>query len=164
VVVSAKKVASTVTVSVPTGDKGRFSFPASRLEPGQYGLSIRAIGYDLEGRAAPTLRRERPRASRSSLRRPRTCQADVERRMVRELPGTDQDKEGAAQLCELPTTSTASCARNTTASSSSDIFNRMVGYYPGSTPEHPQRLVGKRAAHIGPRAQHAGGPRSISPQ
>ena len=23
-----------------------------------------------------------------------------------------------------------------------DIFNRMVGYYPGSTPQHPQRLVG----------------------
>src|SRR4029077_10330687 len=29
-------------------DKGRFSFPASKLEPGQYALSTRAIGYDLE--------------------------------------------------------------------------------------------------------------------
>ena len=48
VVVSAKQVGSTVTVSVATDDKGRFSFPASRLKPGQYAISIRAIGYDLE--------------------------------------------------------------------------------------------------------------------
>ena len=49
VVVSAKKAGSTVTVSVATDDKGRFSFPAAKLEPGQYALSTRAIGYDLEG-------------------------------------------------------------------------------------------------------------------
>src|SRR5262249_52990398 len=49
VVVSAKRAGSTVTVSVATQDEGRFSFPASRLEPGQYALTTRAIGYDLEG-------------------------------------------------------------------------------------------------------------------
>src|SRR5215213_5389804 len=48
VVVSAKKTGSTITVSVATDDKGRFSFPAGRLEPGQYALSTRAVGYDLE--------------------------------------------------------------------------------------------------------------------
>lgn len=48
VVVSAKRVGSTITTSVATDDKGRFSFPAGRLEPGPYALSIRAIGYDLE--------------------------------------------------------------------------------------------------------------------
>ena len=30
-----------------------------------------------------------------------------------------------------------------------DIFNRMVGYYPGSTPEHPQRLVGSAQRSLG---------------
>src|SRR5260370_749362 len=30
-----------------------------------------------------------------------------------------------------------------------DIFNRMVGYYPGSTPEHPQRLVGNAQRTLG---------------
>ena len=30
-----------------------------------------------------------------------------------------------------------------------DIFNRMVGYYPGSTPEHPQRLVGNAQRSLG---------------
>ena len=49
VVVSARKDGSTITVSVVTDDKGHFSFPASRLEPGHYALGIRATGYDLDG-------------------------------------------------------------------------------------------------------------------
>src|ERR1700743_2949653 len=49
VVVSAKKAGSTITISVPTASKGQFSFPASKIGPGQYTISTRAIGYDLEG-------------------------------------------------------------------------------------------------------------------
>src|SRR5215472_14503643 len=49
VVVSAKKDGSTITVSVITDDKGQYSFPAARLEPGHYTLGIRAVGYDLDG-------------------------------------------------------------------------------------------------------------------
>src|SRR5579859_6692330 len=52
VVVSAKKAGSIVTVSVVTDDKGHYRFPANRLEPGAYTLAIRAIGYDLDGKAA----------------------------------------------------------------------------------------------------------------
>ena len=49
VVVSAKKDGSTITVSVVTNDKGEYSFPAARLEPGHYTLGARAVGYDLDG-------------------------------------------------------------------------------------------------------------------
>ena len=49
VVISAKKDGSTITVSVVTDDKGRYSFPAERLEPGHYTLGARAVGYDLDG-------------------------------------------------------------------------------------------------------------------
>src|SRR5947207_6064393 len=49
VVVSAKKAGGTVTISVATDQTGRYSFPAARLEPGQYALSIRAVGYELDG-------------------------------------------------------------------------------------------------------------------
>src|SRR6204780_5802466 len=49
VVVSARKDGSTITVSVVTDDKGHFSFPASRLDPGHYAISTRATGYDLAG-------------------------------------------------------------------------------------------------------------------
>jgi virginiamycin B lyase len=47
VLVSAKRNGSTVTVTVVSDKDGRYSFPAGRLEPGQYSLRIRAAGYDL---------------------------------------------------------------------------------------------------------------------
>ena len=49
VVISAKK--GIVTVSVVSNAQGEFSFPAGKLGAGDYALSIRAAGYDLE---APT--------------------------------------------------------------------------------------------------------------
>src|SRR5947207_778819 len=51
VLVGAKKAGSNVTTIVVSDDKGRFSFPAGRLDPGHYMLSIRAVGYDLLGPA-----------------------------------------------------------------------------------------------------------------
>src|SRR4051794_20528464 len=48
VLVSARKNGSSVTVTVVSDKDGRYSFPAGKLEPGQYTLRIRAIGYDLD--------------------------------------------------------------------------------------------------------------------
>ena len=44
VLVSAKR--GTITVTVVSDKQGRYSFPVSRLMPGEYRLSIRAIGYE----------------------------------------------------------------------------------------------------------------------
>src|ERR1700719_5346128 len=49
VLVSAKREGSTITTTVVSNDKGQFTFPADRLEPGHYNISIRAAGYDLDG-------------------------------------------------------------------------------------------------------------------
>src|SRR5688500_8347491 len=48
VLVSATKTGSTLTTTVVSDRQGRYRFPQARLEPGQYALRIRAIGYDLE--------------------------------------------------------------------------------------------------------------------
>ena len=50
VLVSAKKSGSNITITVVSDAQGRYRFPASKLEPGQYAVRIRAIGYDLDGR------------------------------------------------------------------------------------------------------------------
>ena len=47
--VSAKKVGSTITTTVVTDEKGHYAFPASRLSPGHYAITIRAVGYKLDG-------------------------------------------------------------------------------------------------------------------
>ncbi|PYR29695.1 MAG: hypothetical protein DMF90_29270, partial [Acidobacteria bacterium] len=45
VLVSAKKAGSTITTTVVTDASGRYRFPADRVEPGQYTVTIRAIGF-----------------------------------------------------------------------------------------------------------------------
>src|SRR5262249_46304171 len=49
VVVSAKKDGSTIGISVISDASGNFTFPDVKLEPGKYTLSIRAIGFELDG-------------------------------------------------------------------------------------------------------------------
>lgn len=49
VIVSAKKDNPNITVSVITDAQGKYTFPAAKLGPGHYTLSMRAVGYDLDG-------------------------------------------------------------------------------------------------------------------
>src|ERR1700722_6111578 len=51
VVVTARKPGSIVQVSVTTDAQGCYSFPDNRLEPGEYAISIRAVGYDISAPA-----------------------------------------------------------------------------------------------------------------
>jgi virginiamycin B lyase len=45
VLVSAKRIGGTIAVTAVSGKEGRYSFPVSRLTPGEYQLTIRAVGY-----------------------------------------------------------------------------------------------------------------------
>jgi len=49
VLVSAKRVGGSITTTVVTDKSGRYSFPADRLAPGKYNITMRATGYDLSG-------------------------------------------------------------------------------------------------------------------
>ena len=73
VVVSAKKAGSTITISVVSDAQGNFSFPTAKLEPGQYTLRVRAIGYDLDGPRTVERQPPTPRRSTSRSRRRATC-------------------------------------------------------------------------------------------
>jgi len=47
VIVRAKREGSPITVSVVSNAEGYYRFPSDRLEPGDYAISVRAVGYDL---------------------------------------------------------------------------------------------------------------------
>jgi len=53
VLVSARMAGSNKTVTVVSDEKGQYGFPASRLEPGKYTITIRAVGYELASAATP---------------------------------------------------------------------------------------------------------------
>ena len=69
VLVSAKKNGSNMTITVVSDAKGNYRFPASKLEPGQYRISIRAIGYDLDGRATADVAAQKTATADLKLRK-----------------------------------------------------------------------------------------------
>jgi virginiamycin B lyase len=155
VVVSAKKDGSTITVSVVSDNKGHFSFPASRLEPGHYALGIRAVGYDLDGPTNVTL--AAGQESKVDLKlKPTQNLADqlTNAEWLLSMPGTDEQKRFVLQ-CNDCHTFERIVESTHNADEFMQVFQRMSGYYPGSTPLHPQRLVGDAVRNVGkgPEAQ-----------
>ena len=91
VVVSAKK--GIVTVSVVSDDKGEFSFPASKLDAGDYALTIRAVGYDLEGPKTVTVAAGKPASIDVKLAKTRNLAAQLTNlEWMLSVPGTDEQK------------------------------------------------------------------------
>jgi streptogramin lyase len=149
VVVSAKKVGSTVTISVPTDDKGRFSFPAAKLEPGSYAISIRAVGYDLEDpRSADVTAGQAAHIDIKLAPTKNLAKQMSNAEWFASFPGTDQEKK-ALLNCVSCHNLDRIVRSQYDGEQFVEIFNRMIGYYPGSTPEHPQRLVGNARRSLG---------------
>jgi virginiamycin B lyase len=106
VVVSAKKAGGTITVSVVSDAKGHYSFPARRIEPGQYALAIRAIGYELDGPKTADVAARAPATPATPAAPATAATADITLRPAKKLalqmsnaewllsfPGTDEQKK-----------------------------------------------------------------------
>ena len=93
VLVSAKKNGSNMTITVVSDAKGNYRFPASKLEPGQYRISIRAIGYDLDGRATADVAAQKTATTDLKLRKTADLAAQMSNsEWLNSMPGTPQQK------------------------------------------------------------------------
>jgi virginiamycin B lyase len=149
VVVSAKKDGSTITVSVVTDDKGHYSFPAGRLEPGHYTLSARAVGYDLDGPKTADVTAGQAASADIKLKPTQHLANQLTNaEWMMSMPGTDEQK---AFLLNCNSCHTIERIVRSThdAAEFEQTFLRMGGYYPGSTPRKPQRLVGDALRAVG---------------
>src|SRR5215471_4447926 len=142
VVVSARKDGSTITVSVITNAQGRYSFPGARLEPGRYSLKIRAAGYELEGAGMAEVAAGKTTSADLKLGRTRNLPAQLTNaEWLLSMPGTEKQKKfllncvGCHSLQKIVSTTYD-------ADGFLKVLERMAGYYPGSTPQFPQRLAG----------------------
>jgi streptogramin lyase len=155
VVVSAKKAGGTVTISVVSDAKGHYSFPAGRLAPGQYAISIRAIGFESDGPKTAEVSSGKATTADISLRPTKRLPAQMSNaEWLASFPGTDQQKK--ATLGCIGCHDLDRIVRSMhTPEEFMQIFQRMSGYYPGATPDYPQRLVGnaRRQVGQGPGAQ-----------
>jgi len=139
VLVSAKRSGSTITVTVVSGKDGSYSFPAGRLDPGQYSLRIRAAGYELDGPDQIVVAAERTATVDLALRRTKDIAAQLTNaEWLASMPGTDAEK---GQLLNCVGCHTLARPLNSKYSAD-DFLNivlpRMQGYVNQSIPAHPQ--------------------------
>lgn len=140
VLVSAKKVGGTVTVTVVTDSKGRYAFPSSRLQPGKYSLKVRAVGYDLEDPGEIELVADQRKEANLQLRGTRDLSAQLtSAEWLMSAPGTMEQKQAAS--CMLMCHSLAVVMGSKyNASDLLTIMNRMRNYAEASINE-PGDLV-----------------------
>jgi virginiamycin B lyase len=142
VVIGAKKDGSTMTVNVVSDAKGRYGFPGEKLEPGHYALKIRAAGYDLDGPTAVDVVAGKATTANLKLKPAENPSAQLtDAEWLLSIPGTEQQKNFLLG-CNSCHTIERIVKANKTAEEWVQVFRRMSGYAPGSSPLRPQVTVG----------------------
>ena len=142
VLVSAKKDGSTIRITVVSDKQGHYAFPAAKLEPGHYTLTIRAAGYDLDGVGAANVAGGKAATADLKLKKAKNLPGQLSNaEWIMSMPGTEDQKRSMLD-CIACHTAQRIVKSTHDADEFVQVFDRMAGYYNGSTPLHPQRLVG----------------------
>jgi streptogramin lyase len=139
VVVSAKKVGSTVTVSVMSDAQGQYSFPRNRLTPGRYSLSIRAVGYEMDDPGAVDVTSNRTVTSNLALRPAKDLSSQLTNaEWLVSMPGTDEQKTPLL-TCTVCHTLERIMKSKHDAAEFVKVLERMATYTNSSFPLHVQK-------------------------
>ena len=142
VMIGAKKDGSTITVNVNSDEKGRFNFPAAKLDPGRYTLKVRAAGYDLDGPKTIDVVAGKTVTANLKLKPTENLSAQLtDAEWLLSIPGTDEQKNFLLG-CNGCHTIERVVKANKSAEEWVQVFKRMSGYAPGSSPLRPQLTVG----------------------
>jgi streptogramin lyase len=139
VLVSAKKAGSTITVTVVTDAQGPYSFPRARLEPGNYALRIRAVGYDLERPVSLDVAGEKPVTLDLKLRKTEDLAAQLSNaEWLASFPGSDEQKRALLGCIGCHTLERIARSQHNADELLAVTLPRMQGYVNQSIPAHPQ--------------------------
>jgi streptogramin lyase len=143
VTVTASRDKSTISVTAITDDRGRYSFPADRLAPGVYSLSIRAIGYDPDGKTTANVAAEQTATVDIALKKTRNLGAQLtSAEWLASWPGNDTEKRLVADCMSCHTLERI--ARSThTAEEWVEVIPRMLRYAQNTIPLAPQLRTGE---------------------
>src|SRR6185436_17759614 len=145
VLISAKKAGSTVTTTVVSDAQGTYSFPAAKLEPGQYSLRIRAVGYDLDRPASVDVAAQQPAKYDLKLRKTEDLGAQLSNaEWLASFPGTDQQKNAMLGCVGCHTLERVARSTHKPDDFIHVTLPRMQGYVNQSIPAAPQLRRGER--------------------
>jgi streptogramin lyase len=144
VLVTAKKAGSTVAITVVTGKDGRYSFPAPRLEPGQYSIKIRAVGYDLDSQGTADVAADKSTSLDLRLKKTRNLSAQLTNaEWLQSMPGTPKQKDMLLNCVSCHTVERI--VRSThDPKEFIQVQQRMTTYANQSVPTRPQKRKAER--------------------
>jgi virginiamycin B lyase len=144
VLVTAKKAGSTIAYTVVSDAAGRYSFPAGKIEGGEYTLRVRATGYDLDGAGRDgtlktAVEASTPTTADLRLKTTRNLASQlVNAEWLMSMPGTDDQKAPLLNCVGCHTLERI--VRSThNADEWTQVAHRMAGYAQVSQPIKPQR-------------------------
>ena len=140
VLVSAKKEGSTIATTVVTNEKGEYSFPNGRLEPGKYTIAIRAGGYTLDGPKSVDVAASGSKADLKLVKAKNLASSSTNAEWLESAPGPDNVKVNLIGCTSCHTFQRIFMSTHD-ADEFQQVFRRMGTYSPGSTPSHPQPLL-----------------------
>ena len=144
VLVSAKRDGSPLTITVVTDATGRYGFPADRLAPGHYTLTIRAIGYELARPAAADVEAEQAASADLAL----ALVADISAQLTStewfiSMPGTAEQKRPLIECMSCHTLERVLRSKFN-ADEFVGVLKRMANFANNSTTTHPQTRMVER--------------------
>jgi len=154
VLVSAKLDGSNVTTTVVTNAQGTYSFPADRLLPGRYTLSIRAIGYRLDGPKAVEVGREGATTDLTLVKAKALANQLTNGEWLQSLPGDERTKRALIDCVDCHTLQRIVQSTHD-AAEFIQVFHRMGNYTYNSTPTLPQVLPPGGPTSYRPKLQPA---------
>ena len=127
---------------VVSDDKGRYAFPPRAWRPAITRSRSAPSAISSTAPAAPTWRAGQDAAADLKLRKAKEVPRQLSNaEWLPSIPGTDDQKKFLLGCVSCHTLQRI-VASTHDAAEFAQVFGRMTGYYPGSTPIHPQRLVG----------------------
>jgi virginiamycin B lyase len=140
VLVTAKKDGTNVNITVVSDDKGQYSFPADRLSPGKYKISVRAVGYVIDGAKPVEVAAGAPATADLKLVKTKNLSAQLSNaEWLISAPGTDKQKNFMTGCVSCHTLERV-FKTSYDPEQLREVFRRMGLYSPGSTPLRPQLL------------------------
>jgi virginiamycin B lyase len=152
VLISAKRLAGPITVTVVSNKQGRYSFTTEELPPGQYKLSVRAVGYDLSRPGIVTTVGSETATVDLKLNKTQDLASQLSSaEWLMSVPGTVEEKDQLYK-CVLCHTATPIVTSHYDQAGWLTTFDRMRSYGPASEIGKPQMLPFHQKPHPGDAA------------
>ena len=161
VLVTAKKTNSTIAITVVSDAQGHYRFPAAKLDAGHYAISIRAVGYDLDGPSSVDLSGTQPATADLKLRKAAKLSMQLTNaEWIESFPGT-QEQKSSLRNCVTCHTLQFPIRSIHDADEFFQVQERMASYVNESIPEAPQTRLADRLAIQQERGEEGGQTRQM---